>query len=62
MFWARTSALAPLINLNLGWDDYPDEPLPYDGSPLHAIERLFSLALSETNLLSATTNIAGLTR
>jgi glycosyltransferase involved in cell wall biosynthesis len=62
MFWARSSALAPLINLNLGWDDYPDEPLPYDGSPLHAIERLFSLALSVTNLRSATTNIAGLTR
>jgi len=40
MFWARTSALRPLFDLNLSWDDYPCEPLPYDGSMLHALERL----------------------
>lgn len=62
MFWARTSALAPLINLNLGWDDYPEEPLPYDGTLLHAIERLIPLTLSVSNLHSATTNVVGLTR
>ena len=33
------AALAPLMGLNLGWEDYPDEPLPYDGSVLHALER-----------------------
>jgi len=62
MFWARASALLPLMSLNLGWDDYPEEPLPYDGSALHAIERLFSLALSIGNMRSATTNVNGLTR
>jgi lipopolysaccharide biosynthesis protein len=62
MFWARTSALAPLMNLNLDWDDYPEEPLPYDGTLLHAIERLFPLTLSISKLRSATTNVIWLTR
>ena len=62
MFWARTSALAPLINLNLDWDDYPEEPMPIDGTSLHAIERLFSLVVSVSNLRCATTNVIGLTR
>ncbi|MFC3110338.1 rhamnan synthesis F family protein [Undibacterium arcticum] len=62
MFWATSSALLPLMNLKLDWDDYPDEPLPYDGSSLHAIERLFSLSLSANNLRSVTTNVIGLTR
>jgi len=62
MFWAKTLALAPLMNLKLDWDDYPEEPLPYDGTLLHAIERLFPLTLSIGNLRSATTNVIGLTR
>ena len=62
MFWAKASALAPLLDLNLSWDDYPEEPLPYDGSSLHALERLFSLILSINNLRSAVTNVMGLTR
>ena len=62
MFWARTEALAPVMNLGLEWDDYPDEPLPYDGSTLHAIERLLSVSLLAGNLRSATTNVIGLTR
>ncbi len=62
MFWAKASALAPLINLDFGWDDYPEEPLPYDGTLLHAIERLVSLTLSLGNLGIAATNVIGLTR
>ena len=62
MFWARTSTLAPLLNLKLDWDDYPEEPLPYDGTLLHAIERLFPLTLSTGKLRIATTNVMGLTR
>jgi len=62
MFWARAAALTPLMNLKLDWDDYPEEPLPYDGTSLHAIERLFSLSLSVNSLRSAATNIKGLTR
>jgi glycosyltransferase involved in cell wall biosynthesis/2-polyprenyl-3-methyl-5-hydroxy-6-metoxy-1,4-benzoquinol methylase len=62
MFWAKTAALAPLINLNLDWEDYPEEPLPYDGSLLHAIERLFFLCPLLNNMQSATTHVIGLTR
>ena len=62
MFWAKASALAPLLDLNLSWDDYPEEPLPYDGSLLHALERLFSLILSIGNFRCAATNVIGLTR
>jgi lipopolysaccharide biosynthesis protein len=62
MFWARTSALAPLIRLNFQWDDYPAEPLKYDGTLLHAIERLLPLTLPVSLLHSATTNVAGTTR
>lgn len=43
MFWARAGALAPLVGLKLGYDDYPAEPLPGDGTILHAIERLIPL-------------------
>lgn len=39
MFWARTKAIMPLLQLDL--DKYmQEEPLPYDGSYLHAIERI----------------------
>jgi hypothetical protein len=62
MFWARTDALLPLMRLKLGWDDYPEEPLPYDGSELHAIERLFSLSLLNTSRHVAATNVVGITR
>jgi glycosyltransferase involved in cell wall biosynthesis len=62
MFWAKSSALTPIMDLNLGWNDYPEEPLPYDGSLLHAIERLFPLSLSKCNLRFATTNVIGVTR
>lgn len=62
MFWARASALAPLVNLKLDWEDYPEEPLPYDGTLLHALERLFSLSLPLESLRCAATNVAGLTR
>ena len=43
MFWARPEALAPLLRLGLNLDDYPDEPLPVDGTILHALERLLPL-------------------
>jgi lipopolysaccharide biosynthesis protein len=40
MFWCRPKALLPLLDLGLDWNDYPSEPVPYDGTVLHAIERL----------------------
>jgi glycosyltransferase involved in cell wall biosynthesis len=62
MFWMRSDALKPLLALNLDWSDYTAEPLPYDGSMLHAIERLFSLGLESCGLVYGVTNVKGVTR
>lgn len=40
MFWYRTTALKPLFELQLSAIDFPEEPLPEDGSIAHAIESL----------------------
>ena len=46
MFWARKNALAPLYKLELRWEDYPDEPIGYDATILHALERVIPLVAS----------------
>lgn len=43
MFWMRAAALAPFVDLELDWRDYPAEPLANDGTLLHALERLFGV-------------------
>jgi lipopolysaccharide biosynthesis protein len=55
MFWARPAALAPLLRLGLTWDDYPSEPLPIDGTMLHALERLIPLVAEGAGYGYATT-------
>ena len=59
MFWFRPEAIRPLLNLKLGWDDYPPEPLPYDGSLLHAIERMLPLVAKSENFAIATLRSPG---
>ena len=62
MFWARPEALRPLFELALEWNDYPVEPLPYDGSMLHALERLLPLVVAQQSFTSVLTNVEGVTR
>ncbi|MDH1381235.1 glycosyltransferase [Comamonas aquatica] len=62
MFWARVDALKRFWALGLEWNDYPEEPLPYDGSMLHALERLFPLGLAEGVNQCALTNVTGMSR
>ncbi len=62
MFWARTDAIAPLLDLDLGWNDYPAEPVPYDGTILHAIERLFPVVAQHRGSEIAGTYVPGVTR
>jgi rhamnosyltransferase len=42
MFWYRPDALKQLFDLNLSSSDFPDEPLPNDGTVTHCIERLIA--------------------
>jgi lipopolysaccharide biosynthesis protein len=62
MFWARPKALEPLFELKFGWEDFPEEPLPYDGTMLHALERLLPLVATHAGYRFATTQIPGVTR
>ena len=55
MFWAKAAVLKPFVDLNLTWEDYPDEPLPTDGTHLHAIERMLTLSCYQQGLDIATT-------
>jgi lipopolysaccharide biosynthesis protein len=61
MFWARSRALEPLFALGLKWNDYPGEPVPIDGTILHAIERLLPFIARHAGYYFATTHIPGIT-
>ena len=61
MFWARTQALAPLFELGLDWSDYPAEPVPIDGTILHALERLLPFVVQHQGYKYATTHVPGVT-
>lgn len=62
MFWARPKAFRPLFGLALVWSDYPMEPLSYDGSMLHALERLLPFVVEQQGYRSVLTNVEGVTR
>ena len=44
MFWARSAALRPLLDLELSFEDFDPEEQQVDGTLAHAIERLFFFA------------------
>jgi glycosyltransferase involved in cell wall biosynthesis/SAM-dependent methyltransferase len=62
MFWARPAVLSKFVELGLAWSDYPTEPAPYDGTLIHAIERLFGVVPAKMGMTCAVTNVRGLTR
>lgn len=43
MFWARPAALEPLLSAEFAYADFPEEPIPNDGTILHGIERSLGL-------------------
>jgi lipopolysaccharide biosynthesis protein len=48
MFWARRAALKPLWNAGFKTEDFPREPVPYDGTILHALERILPSCIEAT--------------
>jgi glycosyltransferase involved in cell wall biosynthesis len=62
MFWARPAVLRPLQELGIDWDDFPPEPLPIDGSMLHALERLLPFSAEKAGYRFATTIVKGCVR
>jgi glycosyltransferase involved in cell wall biosynthesis len=61
MFWARPAALLPLLGLGLDWNDYPSEPLPNDGTILHALERLMPFVVRHAGFDIAGVRVPGTT-
>jgi len=59
MFWARTRALKPLFDLNLQWEDYPDEPVAIDGTMLHALERIIGVVPGLAGYRTVVTSVQG---
>ncbi|TDL90439.1 rhamnan synthesis F family protein [Meridianimarinicoccus aquatilis] len=62
MFWMRSEALAPFLDISLGWGDYPAEPIQSDGTMLHALERLFGVVPALNGWNCAVTCVQGVSR
>ena len=44
MFWFRTKALKKISDYEWKYDDFPDEPMPVDGTLGHTFERIYCFA------------------
>lgn len=47
MFWFRTKAMDRLYSQNWEYEDFPEEPNGFDGTILHAIERIYPFVVQE---------------
>lgn len=62
MFFARPDALAPLFDMPLLTEEIPSEPVPIDGTILHALERIIPFAVEKAGFHYATTHVDGVWR
>ncbi|WP_292493746.1 rhamnan synthesis F family protein [Mesorhizobium sp.] len=62
MFFARPNAIKPLLTANFALDDFPDEPVPVDGTILHALERMTPIICENEGYDWRTTSVLGVTR
>lgn len=47
MFWVRGKAFQSIFNYKWKYSDFPLEPLPVDGTILHALERIYPMTVQE---------------
>ena len=59
MFAVRPGALAPYLGLDLQWADYPEEPIPDDGTLMHGLERLLPMAVRKAGFSTAAVRVPG---
>ena len=52
-FWVRGCAFKSMFNHTWEVDDFPSEPMPFDGTISHAIERSFSMAVQDSGYATA---------
>lgn len=52
VFWCKSHAIAPLMQENWSYEDFPKEPLPDDGSFSHALERVFPYVAQSQGYMS----------
>lgn len=52
VFWFRTSALADLFRHGWIYEDFPAEPVDFDGTFLHAIERIYPFVAQQAGYYS----------
>ena len=53
-FWCRSKAIRKLMDFGWKEDDFPDEPMPVDGTISHAIERIFPYVAQDAGFVSTT--------
>ena len=47
MFWVRPQAMKRLFDVDWNYEDFPKEPNNFDGTLLHAIERIYGLVVQQ---------------
>jgi len=53
MFWCRTAALKKILSLHWNYSDFPEKPLPSDGTIAHALERIPQFVAQSAGFYSA---------
>ena len=62
MFWAKKGALTKLYEMKLDWEDFPVEPIGYDGTILHSVERIIPFVAKNSGYTYKLTYVDGVTR
>jgi hypothetical protein len=62
MCWLRRDLLKALVDLRLTPRDYPPEPLPVDGTILHALERILGILPDKLGFYTKSIYIKGISR